>query len=299
MSKKILFFTIGVALLGLALAGSRLYAEHMAEIQTENATAAFESRLVLAFDSALAEQDEAVATLTRRFRRIDDLKTAQELQLRRYRGTSHLQAARRLGVGRVSGADDIERLAADGQLVSLGETPYYYVQDLDYSVAYVTPDVAQLLETIGRRFHARLQAHGLPLYQYCVSSVLRTAENQQALRGINPNAARGTSAHEYGTTVDVVIHKYAYLNQPEDQLPPSPQAFLNERLEAIRVQRYGALGYRYWQELQGILGRVLIEMQEEGKALVLLEREQPVFHLTVAQSLAATAQAGSDSAVKN
>ena len=299
MSRKVLLSIIGVALVGLVLAGSRFYAEHTAEALADKATAAFEDELSSAFDRALAEQDEAVASLTRRFRRIDDLKTAQELRLRHHRGASHLQAARRLGVGRVAGADDIERLVTSGQLVPLVETPYYYVQKLDYSVAYVTPDLAQLLETVGERFHARLRAHGLPLYQYCVSSVLRTAENQQALRGINPNAARGTSAHEYGTTLDVVIHKYAYLDQPEDRLPPSPHAFLNERLEVIRTQRYSALGYRYWQELQGILGRVLIEVQDEEKALVLLEREQPVFHITVAQSLAATAQASVDGAVKN
>ena len=286
----LLFITVGLSL-GLALAGGHLYAEHTAERLADRATAAFESGLTLAFDSALAEQNDVIMTLTQRFRRIDDLKTAQELRLRRHRGASHLRAAQRLGVRRVSGPEDIERLVEGGRLVPLDETPYYYVQDLDYSVAYVTPDLARLLRTVGERFHDRLRQHGLPLYQYCVSSVLRTAENQQALRRINPNAARGTSAHEYGTTLDVVIHKYAYLNQPENRLTPSPYAFLDERLEAIRVQRYGALGYRYWQELQGILGRVLIEMQDEGKALVLLEREQPVFHITVAQPLAAEAQA--------
>ncbi|MGI9176101.1 MAG: hypothetical protein ACR2GR_12380, partial [Rhodothermales bacterium] len=86
MSRKILFFTLGVALLGLVLAGSRLYAEHTAKVLTNNATTAFESQLAVAFDSALGGQDEAVAVLTRRFRRIDDLKTAQELRLRRHRG---------------------------------------------------------------------------------------------------------------------------------------------------------------------------------------------------------------------
>lgn len=299
MPKKILLFIAVVVFVILTLAGSRLYAEHTAEALAETATATFEDQLTLALDEALAEQNEAAAGLARRFRRVDDLKTAQELRLRRYRGASHLQAARRLGVGRVSGATDLERLVAEGRLVPLGDTPHYYVQDLDYSVAYVTPDLARLLETIGERFHAGLRTHGLPLYRYCVSSVLRTAENQQALRAINPNAARGVSAHEFGTTLDVVIHKYAYLNRPEDRLPPSPYAFLNERLEAMRVQRYSALGYRYWQELQGILGRVLIEMQDEGKALVLLEREQPVFHLTVAQPLAAEARVMMDEGVKN
>ena len=291
MPKKIPLLIAVAAFLGLGLAGSRFYAERRAEALAEAATSAFEDRLTRALDKALAEQDEVVEALARRFRRIDDLKTAQELRLRRHRGASHLGAARRLGVGRVSGAEGIERLVAEGRLVPLADTRYFYVQDLDYSVAYVTPDLARLLEAIGERFHARLEALGLPRYRYCVSSVLRTAENQRALRRINPNAARGVSAHEFGTTVDVVFHKYAYLDRPEDRLAPSPVGSLDGRLEAMRVERFGALGYRYWQELQGILGRVLIELQDEGKALVLLEREQPVFHLTVAEPLAAEARA--------
>ena len=116
--------------------------------------------------------------------------------------------------------------------------------------------------------------------------MLRTAENQQDLRKINPNAARGVSTHEFGTTVDIVYHKYSYLSRPEEALPGTYYAFLDERLEPIRVLTYEGLGMRYWQELQGILGRVLIELQEEGLVKVTLEREQPVFHITVAQRLA-------------
>ena len=38
--------------------------------------------------------------------------------------------------------------------------------------------------------------------------------------------------------------------------------------------------------LFGVLTRVLIDVQERGDALVLLEAEQPVFHVTVARRLA-------------
>lgn len=293
MLKKIVLPVALLGFLALSLVGSRFYAGRVAEAKAETATAAFQAELTAALGEALAQQDEAAETLARRFRRIDDLKTAQEIRLRRHRGGSHLRAAQRLGVGRVSGAADVRRLLDEGRLVRLENTPYYTIQDLDYSVAYVTPDLARLLETIGERFQAELRERSLPLYRYRISSVLRTAENQRALRRINPNAARGVSAHEYGTTLDVVFHKYDYLDRPEDRLPPSPYPFLNERLEAMRVRRYDALGFRYWQELQGILGRVLIDLQEEGKVFVLLEREQPVFHLTVAQPLAQGAEEGS------
>jgi hypothetical protein len=47
-----------------------------------------------------------------------------------------------------------------------------------------------------------------------------------------------------------------------------------------------ALGAEYADRLFGVLARVLGEVQREGDALVLLEAEQPVFHLTVARRLA-------------
>jgi hypothetical protein len=149
-------------------------------------------------------------------------------------------------------------------------------------VPYATPDAAALLQLIGERFQAKLAEAGLPNYHYVISSVLRTGDNQRNLRQINPNATSGVSSHEFGTTLDLVYHKYRYATRPEDMLPPTPYPFLDERLEPLRVQAFNALGMRYWQELQGILGRVLIELQREGKVIVILERGQPVFHITVA-----------------
>ncbi len=242
------------------------------------------ARFTAAFDEALARQEDALAQLGQRFETIDDLKTAQELRLRRHRNADHLRAARALGV-RVADSTDVERLVAQGRLTPLADTLYYHVQKLDHSVAYVTPDAARLLRLLGERFQAALRAQRLPRYRYVVSSVLRSGGNQRALRQINPNATAGTSSHEFGTTVDVVFHTYVYLPQAEDRLPPTAYPFLDERLETLRVRAYDALGMRYWQELQGVLGRVLIALQDEGKVLVTLEREQPVFHFTVAERL--------------
>ncbi len=54
----------------------------------------------------------------------------------------------------------------------------------------------------------------------------------------------------------------------------------------MRRRQYDAAGMRYWRRLRGILGRILIDLQSEGKVLVTLERQQPVFHVTVAENLA-------------
>ena len=238
--------------------------------------------VVRALDEALARQEAAIDSVARRFEAIDDLKTAQELRLRRYRNAAHVERARRLGVGSVAGTEAIERLVEQDRLVRLPDTTeYFYLQEFDYSVPYVTPDAARLLTLIGEHLHEELRRANLPLYRFNVSSVLRTGENQQALRQINPNAARGVSAHEFGTTIDIVVHIYDYVPREEDALPGTAYAAIDERLESMRRRHYSALGMRYWRHLKGLLGRVLIELQDEGLVLVTLEREQPVFHITV------------------
>lgn len=267
----------GLLILAAAVA-SYFYAEH----RTATGIAAYQETFRAELDEALDRQATAIAQLSRRFETVDDLKTAQERQLTRTRNADHVAMARARGVGRVTGEDDIQQLLADERLVALTDTQYYHVQELDYSVPYVTPDAAALLQLIGERLHDKLAEHDLPRYRYVISSGLRTGDNQRALRQINPNATSGVSSHEFGTTLDIVYHKYRYGSLPEDRLPDTPYPFLNDRLETLRVQAYDALGMRYWQELQGILGRVLIELQAEGKVLVILERGQPVFHITVA-----------------
>ncbi len=242
--------------------------------------------VVQAIDEVLVAQNEAIERIAKGFEAIDDLKTAQELQLRRYRNADHLQRARSLGVGRVSGQDQIERLVEQNRLVRLQDTTkFYYLQDFDYSVPFVTPDAARLLTLIGERLHEELRSADLPLYRFNISSVLRTAANQEALRRENPNATFGVSAHEFGTTLDIVVHIYDYVPRPEDALPGTPYPPLNERLDLMRTRMYEALGMRYWRHLKGLLGRILIDLQREGLVMVTLERQQPVFHITVARRI--------------
>lgn len=267
-------------------AAALLYGEYV-ESGLQQAESAAHEEVLAELDEALAKQNRTVDEISRRFESIDDLKTADEQRLRRYRNADHLARARQVGVGRVSGIDEIERLVSEDRLVRLEDTTeYYYLQEFDYSVPYVTPDAARLLRMIGERLHEELRRADLPLYRFNISSVLRTAENQRALRRVNPNATFGVSAHEFGTTLDIVVHVYDYVPRPSDALAATQYPDLNERLESVRVRQYGALGMRYWRQLKGILGRILVDLQDEGLVMVTLERQQPVFHITVAQRIA-------------
>lgn len=229
-----------------------------------------------AHDAAIALADSVESLL----RPVPLLTPGEEAALRTS-NAAQLVRARRLGE-HVADSASLERLIGAGALVQLEDsTQWWVVRELDHSLAYVTPDVVLLLEQIGRRFQEALGEMGLPRYRLEVTSVLRTPAGQAALREGNVNAAAGTSTHEYGTTLDIAYESYAA--PPVDAaVRAGDVGWLAERIRTLALERVAAVKSR---ELQKLLGGVLRDMQAEGLLLVTLERQQPVYHLTVARVL--------------
>jgi len=200
--------------------------------------------------------------------------TAREVaELRLDRNATQIATARRLGT-RVSGQAHIERLLTSGALVELEDsTEYWILRRMENSVAYATPDLNGMLEELGRRFHARLDELGLPRYRMRVTSVLRTADDQEVLRRTNPNASRIVSAHEFGTTVDVSHERFA--------VPREPLGVTG--LEWLEVEMLEEVGREHSRVLQAELGRAIQELRGEGALHVMMEDAQPVYHMTVAR----------------
>ncbi len=237
----------------------------------------------------LAELAQGLATIDAEAARIDSvfqplplLRPAEEEALRRFPNQVQLQRARALGIGRGLPEERLAELVAAGELVRLEDTRYWVVRGLDYSQPLVVPAVTTMLTEIGRRFQERLGELGAPPYRLEVSSVLRTPADQAALRRVNPNAALGESTHEYATTVDVLYSAYA---APAEPIAPSAgdaaSARILERYAGVAAERVAG---RRALELKAILGHVLLELQDEGRVMVTLERLQPVYHMTVAQA---------------
>lgn len=213
------------------------------------------------------------------------LTPAQEAVFRRFGNAQQLQRARTLGL-RAADAAELDAALRDGRLVELEDsTRLWVVRKLDFSDAFVTPDARALLVEIGERFHTRLEAIGLPPFRLEVTSVLRTAAHQAALRRVNPNAALGESTHEYGTTLDVVYASYAAPAELPPDATPADMAWLAPHVERIAAALLETLAARNSRELQAILGHVMADVQAEGLAMVTLERLQPVYHVTVARRL--------------
>jgi hypothetical protein len=210
---------------------------------------------------------------------------AEEEALRRFRNAAHLARARALGVRAIS--DEVtDSLLATGQLIQLEDSTHHWIVRRGSSPAVVVPHLRTLLEVLGTRFQERLAGMELPPYRLEVTSALRTSARQAELRRSNANAAAGVSSHEFGTTVDLSYAAFAPpADPPGEILANIPREFVPhvERIVDLALESVSA---RKSRELGAIFSQVLREAQAEGLALVIYERQQTVYHLTVARALA-------------
>lgn len=146
----------------------------------------------------------------------------------------------------------IDALQKDGKLVKITSNKYYHIPRLTHSHPYLTPEAAQLLQEIGMRFHAKLREHNLPKYKFVVSSLLRTEETQKQLRGTNRQATNNTSAHYYGTTFDISYSKYRRGHFPHND-----------------------------KQLERLLTETLRELRSECRLLIVNEKKNKCYHITV------------------
>ncbi|HEV2148852.1 MAG TPA: DUF5715 family protein, partial [Longimicrobiaceae bacterium] len=237
--------------------------------------------------AAILERGDSVRAS---FAGVRGLTREERAGLRRDVNAEQIATARRLGV-RASGDEAIERLVQRGRLVELEDsTRYWIVRDLNHSRPYVTPDTRAMLVEVGRRFHARLDSLGLPPYRMEVTSVLRTPETQAELRSVNSNASQGVSAHEFGTTLDVSHVRYSAPAAAAltIEVPDAPE--LTPQFRVVEAVVLEEAARQHAQALQAELGRVIGEMRAEGKLRVMMERRQPVYHMTVARRFPADAR---------
>lgn len=248
---------------------------------TQAARPAPPPRPMTATDSARVRQRVAAesASVAAAFARVPRLRAREVGNLRLDKNARQVASAQSLGV-RVSGQAEIDRMVRAGRLVPLGDsTEYWVLRGMDHSSPYVTPDTKAMLEELGRRFHARLDRAGLPRYRMKVTSAIRTEEAQVDLRRTNSYAATTTSAHQFGTTVDVSHERFAVPAGPGGGLPQPPLHGAWE-MEAEMLEEAGK---EHAKALQAELGRALTELREAGAVHVMMENKQPVYHFTLAR----------------
>jgi hypothetical protein len=260
-------------------------AEREREAAVEAARAATVVQIERMLSQTIRRADRFAGSADRILGPLPVMTPAEEGALRRFQNAAHVARARALGK-RVGDQATTDSLLAAGRLVQLEDSTHHWIVRRGSSPAYVVPHLRTLLEVLAVRFQERLAEMGLPPYRIEVTSALRTSERQAELRQSNANAAVGVSSHEFGTTVDLSYAAFAPPADPPAEILTNVPTELAPHLERIVDLAFESVSARKSRELGAIFSQVLREAQAEGLALVLYERQQTVYHLTVARALA-------------
>lgn len=164
----------------------------------------------------------------------------------------HLRHAKAIGINPVT---DVEQAWNNGEgLERVRSDQYIYIDSLSHSYPMLVPSAAQLLATIGRRFHDTLQVRGGGAYRPKVTSLLRTESSMSKLRRVNRNAG-AESAHCYGTTFDISYSKFICDDSTDTR--------------------------RTFEDLKNLLAEIVEDLRQQGRCVVKHERHQACLHITV------------------
>ncbi len=152
--------------------------------------------------------------------------------------------------------ENIKKYVSKGELVKIENSNFYVVDKLTHSHAYLTPNASKLLDEIGKRFHKKLEENNLGKSYFQVTSLLRTGESQKRLGKSNSNAS-SNSSHLYGTTFDIT---YARVFRK----PKLSKDFEVADGPAIKL-----------------LSEAIGELRKENRCVVVTERRERCFHITV------------------
>ena len=165
---------------------------------------------------------------------------------------AHVALAKQVGLPAVPQTRD--ELSGLSGLVEVKDNDYYVVDELRYSMPFLTKGASRELMDIAAAFSDSLKSKKLLDYKLIVSSLLRTEEDVKRLRRSgNPNAS-DNSAHCYGTTFDITYTRYWREDESEEFMQP--------------------------YELTKVLGEVLRDRKKAGKCLVKYEKKEHCFHIT-------------------
>lgn len=166
----------------------------------------------------------------------------------------HIEKAKAVGLRRIPKTrDDMDPKL----LVRVEDTDDLVIDNLSYSVPYLTKGAAVELNRIAKAFGDSLRSKQFPVYKLICSSILRTEEDVDNLRKSgNPNAS-DNSAHCYGTTFDITYTRYWRDEETDEFMQP--------------------------YELTKVLAEVLRDEKKAGRALVKYERKEHCFHITATQ----------------
>lgn len=166
-----------------------------------------------------------------------------------------------IGIQPMQNGHLLDSLADAGKLMKVEDGNHYKVDKLTHSYPYLTPNTAQLLDTIGSRFSDALKDTDMKGAQLHVTSLLRTLDSNKKLRKKNTNASE-ESAHLRGIAFDISYTRYN----------ASVQWFFRKFFVPVK-------SHAQTKFLKETLAKVLYDLKQEGKCWVTYEKKQHCFHV--------------------
>jgi len=145
----------------------------------------------------------------------------------------------------------MERVSA-GKLVKISDGKGYNVGELSHSYPYLTKAAKDLLTEICERFREKISDTRLSGTRFKITSLTRTTEKLNNLRGVNSNASMN-SPHLYGNAFDI-----SYIR------------FSTRKLFVTNCDE------KYLMEA---LAEVIWQLKKEKKCWATFERQQNCFHV--------------------
>lgn len=168
-------------------------------------------------------------------------------KVRHYLEESYLKGTRKF----LKRKRDIFKLVSKGDLMQISESEYFFVDTMRYSYPFLTPDAANLLVEIGKRFQRKLEFTDFECVRFNVTSMLRTTSSVARLRRWNRTSIKNSS-HLHGTTFDI-----------------SHTTFYHNRELTVAECNY----------LAEVLAKIIWELRNEGKCFATFEYWQRCFHV--------------------
>ena len=158
----------------------------------------------------------------------------------------HRRFAKKQGIPLLKNTKYIDKYAKNGRLVKVKNAKGYAVAKLNYSKALLGKNAYSALKELGVEFQ---KLAGKNNY-FVVTSLTRSNDSQKRLTMHNSNATHGISTHSYGASFDISFSR-----------------FNGRRGHNIR--------------LQNKLEEALSNLQKKKKILVLIEKKNYCYHITV------------------
>ncbi|RLD43967.1 MAG: hypothetical protein DRI86_08700 [Bacteroidetes bacterium] len=158
----------------------------------------------------------------------------------------HRKVAKRHYVGLIKNNVEIKDGLKSGKLVKVNAAAGFEIAKLQYSKKVLAPRSYKILKKLGSRFAMVAGKNDF----FTVTSLTRTALQQEQLSSRNRNATKGISTHSYGASFDISY----------------------SRFNGKRCQN---------QKMKDYLVRELSNLQKEGEIYVIDEKANYCFHITV------------------